>query len=151
RTLGAAIVHPDLKEVPPPGPEPIRNDDGAAKNDRELPSGRFEARDTRRTRERRDRGRSAVRLGLRPAARRRAVRPQGGHARMRGNGQSIHVLSQAGIWSFLRLFSPLDSVFHNPSTALSTGARAFGSARSARRDVPAGLETVRRGILTNRI
>ena len=31
RTLGAAIVHPDLKEVPPPGPEPIRNDDGAEK------------------------------------------------------------------------------------------------------------------------
>ena len=35
RTLGAAIVHPDLKEVPPPGPEPIRNDDGAERNDRE--------------------------------------------------------------------------------------------------------------------
>ena len=35
RTLGAANVHPDLKEVPPPGPEPIRNDDGAERNDRE--------------------------------------------------------------------------------------------------------------------
>ncbi|MCY4292638.1 MAG: hypothetical protein OXC72_12905, partial [Roseovarius sp.] len=73
---------------------------------------------------------------LRPAARRRAVRPQGGHARMRGNGQSIHVLSQAGIWSFLRLFSPLDSVFHKPSTALSTGARARG--RPEAPDPPAG-------------
>ena len=35
RTLGAAIVHPDLKEVPPLAPEPIRNDDGAERNDRE--------------------------------------------------------------------------------------------------------------------
>ena len=40
RTLGAAIVHPDLKEVPPPGPEPIRNDDGAERNDRERNASR---------------------------------------------------------------------------------------------------------------
>ena len=69
---------------------------GAKPKDRELPSGRFEAGDTRRTWDRRDRGPSAVRLGLRPAARRRAFRPQGGHARIRGNGQrgrddNVHV------------------------------------------------------------
>ena len=31
--LGAAIVHPDLKKVFPPAPEPTRNDDGAVRND----------------------------------------------------------------------------------------------------------------------
>jgi len=33
--LGATIVHPDMKEFFPLAPEPIRNADGATKNDRE--------------------------------------------------------------------------------------------------------------------
>ncbi len=31
--LGAAVVHPDLKEVFPLAPEPVRNEDGTTKND----------------------------------------------------------------------------------------------------------------------
>ena len=33
QVLGAAIVHPDMKEVLPLAPEPIRNEDGTTKND----------------------------------------------------------------------------------------------------------------------
>ena len=46
--LGAAIVHPDLKEVLPLAPEPIRNDDGAAKNDCERNASRCLVSDLRR-------------------------------------------------------------------------------------------------------
>ena len=43
-------------------------------------------------------------------------------------------MSQAGIWSFLRLFSGPESIARNPSTALSTGARAGGAC--GRRSLP---------------
>ena len=46
--LGAAIVHPDLKEVLPLAPEPIRNDDGAEKNDCERNASKRLIEDLRR-------------------------------------------------------------------------------------------------------
>ena len=46
--LGAAIIHPDLKEVPPLVPEPIRKDDGATKNDCERNASKRPVGDIRR-------------------------------------------------------------------------------------------------------
>ena len=47
-TPGAAIIHPDLKEVPPPGSEPILKDDGASRNDRERNASKRPVGDLRR-------------------------------------------------------------------------------------------------------
>ncbi len=48
KVLGAAIVHPDLREVFPPAPAPIRNEDGTARNDCERNASKRLIEDLRR-------------------------------------------------------------------------------------------------------
>ncbi len=50
RPLGPATVHPDIGEVPPPAPEPIRREDGSTENDCGRNAGRRPVGDLRRER-----------------------------------------------------------------------------------------------------